>query len=318
MTTAVAVNRELIIPENEDHWHKLRARDITSTDVAALFGISPYLTQFELWHRKKSETVAKIAVNTRMKWGTRLQDVIAQGIAEDEGWHVRRMEEYMRVVDLRIGASFDFSIEAESTTSLFGLLEIKNVDSLAFKEGWLVDGNNVEAPPHIELQVQHQLAVSARPFAYIGALIGGNQVVLIRREPDEGVIEAIREKVGEFWRSIEANTPPAPNFAQDAEFIGKLYGYAQPGKIYDARGDERISVLMELYKRAQRAEATAKEAKEAAKAECLTLIGDAEKVIGEFGSIAAGIIGPTEIKAHTRAGYRSFKPYFKKIKEDGK
>ena len=29
------------------------------------------------------------------------------------------------------------------------ILEIKNVDSLAFKEGWIVDGEDVQAPPHI-------------------------------------------------------------------------------------------------------------------------------------------------------------------------
>jgi len=132
------MNTETIIPANESEWLALRTKDITSTDVAALFGLSPYCTLFELWHRKKNLTSVDFEATEWVKWGQRLQDSIAAGVAEDNGWVIRRMSEYVRIPELRIGASFDFSIETEyerpSETFEKGLLEIKNVDSLAFRD----------------------------------------------------------------------------------------------------------------------------------------------------------------------------------------
>ena len=76
---------ETIIPEDNKHWLQLRTRDVTSTEVSALFGLNPWMTEFELWHNKKSQAVIEIEDNERMKWGRRLEDPIAQGVAEDTG-----------------------------------------------------------------------------------------------------------------------------------------------------------------------------------------------------------------------------------------
>ena len=100
------LTRQSIISNNEQEWLALRLEDITSTEVSALFNLSPYQTEFELWHRKKNKEIVTIEANQRMKWGTRLQDSIARGIAEDNGWNVRRMDEYVRIPELRIGSSF--------------------------------------------------------------------------------------------------------------------------------------------------------------------------------------------------------------------
>ena len=312
---------EIILPTDENHWLSLRAQDITSTEVAALFGCSPYLTKFELWHRKKDRTVITLEPSERMRWGTRLQDSIAQGIAEDQGWRVRRMAEYIRNSELRIGASFDFGIlETVDFPGInfkdeqpIGLLEIKNVDSLAFRDGWIIDGDTLEAPPHIELQVQHQLLVSGLSTAYIGALIGGNRVVLIKRESDSNVHYAIKNAVAEFWKSIEENNPPPPIFPQDSQAVSKLYGYAEPGKVLHA--DQAIDSLCADYKTYANAEKESREKKESVRAQILMKIGDAEKVTGANFTISAGVIGPAQIPAHERKGYRNFKLNWKKEKQ---
>lgn len=314
--------REIINPTDKNHWLALRTRDITSTEVAALFHCSPYLTEFELWHRKKNPMVIEMEQNERMKWGSRLEHAIAAGIAQDNDWAIREMKEYIRDPELRLAASFDYSIEAkvvgdgekvgfEALPDGKPILEIKNVDSLAFKDGWLVDGDDIEAPAHIELQVQNQLLVSRRSLAYIGALAGGNKVFLIARRPDEAVHAAIREKVAEFWRTIEANDPPAPNFERDAKFISKLMGYADPGKVL-TEIPAQMDILMTQYGEFSQREKDAEHGKDAIKAEVLMLIGDAEKVKGDGWSISAGMIGPTLIKAYERKGYRDFRVYKKK------
>lgn len=301
---------ETILPTDEKHWLELRKADVTSTETAALFGISPYMTAYELWHRKHDNLEVAFDVNERMKWGTRLQDSIAAGIAEDQGWAIRRMSEYKRDTELRMGASFDF--EFCQPDKALGILEVKNVDSLAFRDGWIVEGDDVQAPPHIEIQVQQQLALSGFKVAYIGALIGGNRVQLIKREPDSTVIEAIKKRVSEFWLSVVEHREPTANFGNDADFISCLYSYAEPGRVFNA--DERVSKLAFAYRQAAQAAKEADEKKDALKAELLTIIGDAEKVIGETFSISAGLIGPKWIEAYERKGYRNFRVNWKKEK----
>lgn len=305
------MNRITITPESEDHWRQLRAQDLTSTDVAALFGLSPYKTAFELWHEKKAGEVVRLAENERMKWGKRLESAVAEGIASDMGWAIRPMKEYVRVPESRIGSSFDFRIldpagSMDSTGSSDALLEIKTVDFLAFRDGWTIEDEFIEAPAHIELQVQHQMLVSGLKRAYIGVLVGGNRIEVIERLADEEVHRAILGKVREFWCSIDANTPPPPVMPDDAEAVIRLHQYAEPGKLLDARGDADLASLLQEYQRLGTECRKLEDERKVLKATLLERIGDAEKVLADGYTISAGIVGPTEV-SYTREAYRNFR-----------
>lgn len=301
------MNREVIEPVSREHWLQERSRDLTSTEIGALFGISPYMTEFELFHGKLANKVVEIEEAERMKWGNRLQDSIAHGIAEDHGFQVKRFDNYIRMPEFRIGSSFDFEIQ-----NVNGLLEIKNVDALIFRDGWIVEDGQIEAPPHIELQLQHQMLVKGSDIGYIGALVGGNRVTLLQREPDRMVHERILEEASTFWKNIENNTPPSPDFVRDADFIAKLYKNAEPGKIVIADGE--IEHLAQEYGMYAAQEKAAKEGKDATKAQILMRIGDASKVQGSNFSITASETAPTFIEAYERAGFRQFRVNFKKVK----
>lgn len=303
---------QVISPENEKHWLELRTKDITSTEAAALFDMSPYATRFELWHRKASGDVPEFRENDRMKWGNRLQDPIALGIAEDMSWKVRRMNRYIRDENIRMGSSFDFEIVSNENGP--GILEVKNVDYFAFKEGWLIDEDkNIEAPPHIELQVQHQLEVTNREWACIGALIGGNDVKPLIRKRDREIGAAIREEIERFWQTVDAGTPPPPEYPRDASFVAKLYGYAEPGKLLET-DDEIITSLAARYAAAALREKEAKEDKESCKAQLFELVDKAERIILPGFSISAGMVAPTWVEAYERKGYRNFRVTAKKVK----
>lgn len=306
--------RESIAPRDEAHWLSLRAQDLTSTEVAALFGLSPYITEFELYHLKVGNVASSFELNDRSKWGQRLQDSIAVGIAEDQGWKVRKMTEYIRMPELRIGSSFDFRIQHEDEQA-DGLLEIKNVDALIFRDGWMVaEDKTIEAPEHIELQVQHQMLVSGLSYAIIGALIGGNRVILEKRIADAEIHHAIKAKVASFWERVDSKSPPEPDFHRDIETIKRLHSFAQPNKVVDVSGDERLEQLVTRYRDFGRTKKEAEDEQEAIKAEILTLVGDAEKAIGQGFTLSLGMIGEAEV-AYTRKPYRMFKANFKKTKE---
>lgn len=299
---------EIIHPKDEAEWLAMRREVVTSTEVAALFDASPYTTLFELWHRKRDKSVVSIEPNERMVWGTRLESAIAAGVAQDQGWSIRKMTEFIRDTDLKLGASFDYSIIEDTE-----ILEVKNVDSLAFRDGWLVDGDNVEAPAHIELQIQAQLLVSGRKRTRLAALIGGNKVQLIRRERDEKAIEAIKARVKDFWASIDANVEPTPDFSRDSKFIASLYGFANPGTEYAGSNIELLRELVGEYKRLGEIEKNARSEKDALKAKILMEIGTSEKVKADTFSISAGMIGPKEYTVKSE-GYRDFRVFLKKEK----
>jgi predicted phage-related endonuclease len=285
-------------------WLKLRTVDVTSTEVAALYNLSPYTTHLELWHRKKNAVISEGIDSERTRWGLRLQDAIAKGIAADQGWVISPLAEYMRVPEMRVGCSFDYSIGDE------GILEIKNVDGLVYKNEWFED-DGLEAPPHIELQLQMQFLVSGRKFGYVGALVGGNRIILIRREPVPDVINSIKAKVAAFWESIAQDVQPRPQFPEDIKFISRLYGSSTPGKAIQS--DPEIENLVVEYKAATDRAKKAEEQRDIVKSRLLMQIGDAEKVFGSNFSISAGVTNGGHIE-YERKAFRNFRVNFKREK----
>lgn len=286
MTTAI------INYTTEAEWLAERQKDITSTESAALFGESPYTTKFELWHRKHSGVAPEFESNERMGWGNHLEAAIANGLAAQYGWVIEPMKSYWRRLDIRMGSSFDFLI-----TNLPGgpaHLEVKNVDFWQYRDNWLEhDDGFVEAPAHIEIQVQHQMAVSGFKRSFLCALVGGNRSVVLERQRDELVIAGLENTIREFWQTVDAGTEPPPIMPGDAEAVIRLNRYAEPGKVLDATGDETIETLMSEYKSACISRDDFDEQAKVIKAEILVKIGDAERVYTSAWSVSAGLIADT-------------------------
>ncbi len=315
-----------VIPDNEAAWLAMRKPNVNSTESAMLYGLSPYGTLFELWHHKRDGADVAFDSNERMEWGQDLQDAIAISLARRYGLAIRKFTEYISLNDVRMGSSFDFEVVGISQCPdddsdqilqmLFlthgpGILEIKNVDSLVFRNNWLNDDKTIAPPGHIEIQVQHQLHVSGHKWAAIGVLVGGNTGKLVTRMADLDVGASLESRITEFWESIEEGAEPDPIYSGDAAFVASLYGYAEPGKVFDGRGNEELAALCEQYRAAAEREKEAKSDKETAKAQTLRIIGDAERAILDRYTISAGLIGPAHIE-YDRAGYRNLRVTEKK------
>lgn len=323
----------MLYPKSREEWLKLRHAHVSSTEVAALFGLSPYMTAYELGVMKQQpDPDPEFEANERMRWGIRLQHAIARGIGEEYGVKVRAMSGYAThsYGHVRAGASFDYEIigiaaddagaEVVVDDTLLqdhyrehgsGILEIKNVDGLVFRNQWNVDGL-VEPPAHIEVQVQHQMACCAKKWAAIGALVGGNTLTLLTRTRDEDVIKAVLDKCEAFWRDLSRGVLPPVELPADAGIIGKVYRVAEPGRMIDAQPGaehearaEALTALFREYKAAAAAEKAGKEAKDTAKAKILMEIGAAERVLLPGGlTISATTVAEAQIPAYTREAYR--------------
>ena len=303
---------KIINPDNRDHWLALRIEDVTSTQSAALFGLSPYATEFELYQQKIGALSDEIEPNERMTWGIRLQDAIALGVAQDSNLRIRRIKTYWRHDDaaLRMGSSFDFEIIDHPDGP--GIMEVKNTDYLVYQREWLDD----EAPPHIEVQVQHQLEVANREWALIVVLVAGNTPKVIRVPRDREMGAKIRDAIRAFWQRVDAKQPPTPDFTKDGEAIRSLYRDGR-GAPFMAHGNNYLQALVQTYAAAQREEKDAAARKEAARAEIVTMIGNASKVLGDGWSISAsetkdspGTLVTPDMVGTTigaRKGYRQFR-----------
>lgn len=303
----ICIPAESILPENVEAWHILRSECVTSSDVAALFGLSPYVTPFEYWHRKKERQIdfSDQEVPEFVRWGKRMEKTIAEGVAEEKNWKIRHMPEFLINRELKLGSSFDYSIEEGDVENEKGVLEVKNVFGPRFKEGWVLEDGSIEAPPFIELQIQNELALSNRNYGYISALVSGNQLVLLKRERDDAVITRILEATAKFWKSIRENIPPAPDFRTDGDFIAKLYQQSDGNVLY-AKEDHELYANVMTYKEASRIEKQAKETKDEAKAQILFRIGAAEIVIGNNFKISSKTVKGTNI-SYYRQDYRGFR-----------
>lgn len=303
----MTMTREVVDFTTEAAWLGERRRDVTSTDCPALFGVNPYKTKFEVYHEKHLGMASSFVDNDRARWGRRLEHSIAAGVCEDNGWTGAPFKNYMRLPEHRVGSSFDWKC-ADSEGEF--LLEVKNLDFLAFKDGWIETDFGIEAPAHIELQTQHEMLVSGIHRLKICAFVGGNNAVILDREfyPDVG--DDILRECAAFWALTEA---PKADYYRDGDIIARLNAYAEPDKVIVA--SERVAQLMAEYRHHANLEACAKDEKEARRAEIFELIGDAEKVTGPDGlSISAGMVAPTMVQAYERKGYRNFRVTQKRSK----
>ncbi len=280
---------QIITPDDFDHWLKLKTEDVSSTEVSALFGISPYSTEFELWHQKASGEIFTLEDNDRMYCGRMLEDTIAKMVSEQLGIKVAPLKTYHRHDTCpKMSSSFDYEIiEIPFGSGLHkmnpnlkgrGLLEIKNVDSLIYRDEWFDD----EAPPHIEAQVQHQLEVEKVEWALIVALVGGNRMKIILRERDHDMGQAICRRVTEFWASVDSGVAPEPNFERDADFIMSMYDN-DCGEPMDISDDIGLRSLVISFKELRDHYNLLEKATTAIKAEVLHRVGDASALVTNDG-----------------------------------
>jgi len=286
-----------------DQWLTMREQDVTSTQVSALFNCSPYLSEWELYQLKRGLLDDSFVDNDRIKWGRRLEEAIAYGIAEDLGLLVEPFKSYVRLPEHRIGSSFDFIVTGiaddydgnENYRNLFkehgkGLMEIKNVDGLVFRNDWTEhEDGRIEAPPHIELQMQHQMLVSGITWAIGAPLIGGNTPKPFYRQYDPEIGNAINVVVAEFWEMLDQGYEPQPDFHRDAQSVIAMHRETNDKKV-DMSDDGLLAELCYEYEQASQDELDALKRKEAARAEILTIIGKNKEVTTEAHRIVTSAV----------------------------
>lgn len=229
--------RETLLCDSREDWLNYRKPDITSTDTAALFGLSPYKTRFEIYHKHASGIILDFKETDRMRKGTKLEAGIAELAAEQEGWtDLAPFKDYMRLPEHRIGSSFDFIATHQGKRIL---VEIKLVDPFRYRDLW-VDN---QAPDHIEIQAAHEMMVADIDQIAIVAWTGGYDANVIYRDRDPEMEAAMLATIAQFWADVDAKNEPDPDFAKDEATIAALFRSLrpQPEDMADAGIDDLIT-----------------------------------------------------------------------------
>lgn len=230
------MNREYITPATHEAWLALREPDITSTNMAALFGLSPYLTPFELYQAKANGLQVPFESNSRIEAGNDVEAYAAQKVAKDLGMEARPYKDYIRLPELRIGSSFDWILNDEV------ILEIKTMDWRIWKA--LDDGC---LPPHIEIQVQHQMMVSGKRECIVAVWTGIYDYALYEREADDEMHAAMMAKVAAFWLDVAAGNAPPIDAYRDGKILELVYR-DQKEDMIDLSGRDDIDAMIERWR----------------------------------------------------------------------
>lgn len=273
----------------ESEWLEARKKDVTSSEVAAMFGLHPHKSRLRLWHEKMGTIAPEFIETAHTKWGRRLQIPVGMGICEDEGWQGFDLTGYYaRDPGRKLGASFDLKIKAPK--KLPGLLEVKIAESFDEDYGWFKD----KAPLQYEFQLQQQMhCLRADDSVWWGAIgtLGRRQATrLYMREYDAELGALIDQEAEDFWKSIQNNQEPKPDYSVDSDLIERLRKPLRAGDTIVLSQDNRAMELMHnFYNLSQKRDEFTKQIKpletemEAIKSEIWDKMGRNEKaIIGEF------------------------------------
>lgn len=258
---------------NQDHWHALRSKNVGSSETAALLRVEGFLTYFRLWQIKAGKLPPDdLSNNPRVICGQMLESGCAKVFKHFHNLTMRKVSRYILDDHVEgLGASLDYEVNIAG----FGYvpLEIKMTDYARWKDHWDFEFETanvskiheaIQPPLNYSLQLQCQLAVTNKPFGFIGVIVDGNKPFLIRLSRHEKIIALIRARVTQFWTSIKANLEPEPG-PDDLSALRQLYPDSDADSVVDMSTNqtvmEAVGDMIKFGEQRKKAERDEKQAK---------------------------------------------------------
>jgi putative phage-type endonuclease len=204
---------------DRDQWLEVRKGGIGSSDAAAAVGLNPYKSPLELWTEKTGRGPVNeehAGFDDPRYWGTLLEPYVAIAYQQKTDRRVRKINAVLQHpafpfmlanIDREVVGSPDVQILECKTAGEFG--------SRLWRDG---------VPEYVQIQVQHQLAVTGKAAADVAVLLCGQQLEIFRIERDEDVIARLTVLEARFWEHVESDTPPpADGSESSARALRQLY-----------------------------------------------------------------------------------------------
>lgn len=261
-------------------WLEVRKGGIGSSDAAAAAGLNPYKSQLELWMEKTGRAAAngeEPGMDSPMFWGTLLEPYVAVAYQQKTGHRVRKINAVLQHptfpfmlanIDREVVGNADVQILECKTAGEFG--------SRLWRDG---------VPEYVQLQVQHQLAVTGKGAADVAVLLCGQELQIHRIPRDDEVIARLIVLETKFWEYVETDTPPPSDGSESADRALRRF-YPGNSTTLDFSQDEALSQVFASLS-ALKAELEIKEKQaEAQKQSLQQAMGDASRAIFAGGEVS--------------------------------
>jgi putative phage-type endonuclease len=299
-----------------EDWLAVRKQGIGSSDAAAAVGLNPYKSQLELWLEKtgRDGNLPKADPHDEespMYWGNLLEPIVAAHYSKRTGHRVRRINAVLQHPDpdkAWMLANIDREVTGSSEVQI---LECKTAGingARLWKEG---------VPEYVQLQVQHQLAVTGKAAADVAVLLGGQHLEIHRIERDESLIARLVQLERQFWNYVETDTPPPADGSASAELALRCLYPEDQGQIVDFSQDRQLSATFSDLLSVRQSIADYEKLEARFKQTIQQAMGEASKAVFETGSVtwkkardSSGLDVTTLLKDHPELAqrYRISKP----------
>ncbi|ARK40492.1 YqaJ viral recombinase family protein [Burkholderia pseudomallei] len=267
---------------SRDDWLAVRRTGIGGSDAAAAVGLNPYMSALELWLDKtgRSEGLPRPDPNDTTAptyWGTLLEPIVAAVYTQQTGNKVRKVNAVLRHPTIPwMLANIDREVIGVPDVQILECKTAGEFGTRLWRDG---------VPEYVQIQVQHQLAVTGKAAAHVAVLLCGQALEVLRIDRDDALIGRLIELEARFWRFVETDTPPPADGSESADRALR-HLYPGNGETIDFSDDHRLSsVFADLV--AVRAEIETRQQLEAQfKQTIQQAMGDATRAVFQTGAVS--------------------------------
>lgn len=206
---------QMKILQSRKEWLEARSKTIGGSDAAAVVGMSPWMSNTELWEQKTRPQEPKEADSPVMEYGTKAEPLLRDLFQLDYPELKVMYQENNLYKNTELPwahASLDGWLEDEKGRR--GVLEIKTANIMSRGQAQRWQG---KIPDNYFTQVLHEMAVYEADFAWVKAqlkwttseeILLETKHFLIEREEVQKQIEYLMEAERTFWELIQTGTRP--------------------------------------------------------------------------------------------------------------
>ena len=263
-------------------WLALRQSGIGGSDIAAILGVSPYATAYDVY-QSKTQPLSDEDMNEFAYWGTVLEDTVAREFSKRSGLKIQNVNYLMRhpthrfaianidraVVNRDVSGNVRFK-DGKLTTDQ--IVEIKTASEYVGKNWGNEDSD--EVPDQYQCQAQWYMGVTGVDVCHMAVLIGGNKYRQYRIERNQDLIDVLFETAHDFWHNhVLAGIEPDATTLQNAK---DKYPRHNPDTTLDVEPDSETAKVFEHYESLKAQEREIKAALELAQTDLICQIQDNE------------------------------------------
>ena len=288
-------------------WLALRQSGIGGSDIAAIIGVSPYATAYDIY-QSKTQPVNE-DTNEFAYWGTVLEDTVAREFSKRSGLKIQNVNFLMRHPEHRWAiANIDRAIinrdvsgnvrfkDGKLTTDQ--IVEIKTASEYVGKNWGLEESD--EVPDQYQCQAQWYMGVTDTQVCHMAVLIGGNKYRQYKIERHQDFINYLFDAAESFWtNNVLAGVEPDATTLQNAK---DKYPCHNPDTTLDVELDSEAAKAFEHYETLKAQEKEVKAALELAQTDLICQIQNNETL-----AIDGEVVATYKVQVSNRFNSSQFK-----------